>query len=68
MVTSTIHDVKKIWVTKTRRVWPKNSKIKSWVRDIRIQFGDGNMVSERMEITIYAKYKGQLEIKRGEEL
>lgn len=68
MISTSIHDVKKIWVTKSRRVWPKKSKIKSWVRDIRIQFGDDDSVNERVEITLYATSKGKIEIKRGEEI
>ena len=67
MIYQSIHDIKKIWVTKSRRVFPKNSKIKSWVRDIRIQFGDDS-VNERFELSLYSKSKGQLEIKRGEEI
>ena len=68
MISTSIHDVKKIWVTKSRRVFPKDHKIKSWVRDIRIQFGDDDTVNERVEITLYATSKGKIEIKRGEEI
>ena len=65
MISQSIHDIKKIWVTKSRRVFPKENKIKSWVRDIRIQFGD-DPVNERFELSLYSNSKGKITIKHEE--
>ena len=67
MICQSIHDIKKIWVTKSRRVFPKENKIKSWVRDIRIQFGD-DPVNERFELSVYSDSKDKITIKHGEEI